>query len=306
MNSITYWNRVEPRPRSEHDILPSLAARIRDPLWLLTRQWQMGEFQGEDSASPAWMQMSTRVSSFTGWRIEGQATQPLNGDVPLEDLVETEAFGADLATSVELGQIAESLLRSRGVSAADIAIVKSNFTVPVNTENNLKENPDKDAARFERVVMGRVIDGVALFRAATTASPSLPPELASVGNQAAVLASLDDLRAWVADVYGEIGVADAQAWRPDRLEYGVEVLADAPDGGSLVMSCDPDRDGAFDWFTFDVKQIDRPQESAPPAVSTTQSVLPNHVRFRGMPNQRWWDFEEGNTDFGAIQPEKRD
>jgi hypothetical protein len=306
MNSITYWNRVEPRPRSEHDILPSLAARIRDPLWLLTRQWQMGEFQGEDSASPAWMQTSTRVSSFTGWRIEGQATQPLNGDIPLEDLVETEAFGADLAMSVELGQIAESLLRGHGVSAADIAIVKSNFTVPVTTEDDLKENPDKDAARFERVVMGRALDGVALFRAATTAAPNLPPELASVAGQATVLVSLDDLRAWVADICGEIGVADAEAWRPERLEYAVEVLADAPDGGSLVMTCDPDRDGAFDWFTFDVKQIDRPREDAPAAVSTTQSVLPNHVRFRGMPNQRWWDFEEGNTDFGAIQPEKRD
>ena len=35
-------------------------------------------------------------------------------------------------------------------------------------------------------------------------------------------------------------------------------------------------------------------------------MLPIHVRFRGMPNQRWWDFEEGTTDFGAVEPEKRD
>jgi hypothetical protein len=31
-----------------------------------------------------------------------------------------------------------------------------------------------------------------------------------------------------------------------------------------------------------------------------------HVRFRGMPNVRWWDFESGTTDFGDIQPDKRD
>ncbi len=35
-------------------------------------------------------------------------------------------------------------------------------------------------------------------------------------------------------------------------------------------------------------------------------MLPIHIRFRGMPNQRWWDFEEGTTNFGAIDPERRD
>ena len=51
MASITFWNRLEPRPRS-NSIRESLAARIRDPLWLLTRQWQMGEFRGDDAGSP--------------------------------------------------------------------------------------------------------------------------------------------------------------------------------------------------------------------------------------------------------------
>jgi hypothetical protein len=307
MNSITFWNRVEPRPRSEHDILPSLSARIRDPLWLLTRQWQMGEFKGEDSASPAWMQTATRTSSFTGWRIEDQPTQPLTGLIPLEDLVETEAFGEDLALRVELGQTADFLLSARGVVAADVAVVRSKFTIPVETEDHLTADPDRDAARFERVVMGRAIDGLALFRAASAAAPgTLPPELLGIGDQTSVLKALDDLRAWVADLYGVIGVADADAWKAERLEYGVEVLANSPDGGSIVMSCDPDRDGGFDWFTFDVKSTQPPAADAPAVKSTTRSVLPNHVRFRGMPNQRWWDFEEGNTDFGSIQPEKRD
>ena len=30
----------------------SLSARVFDPLWLLTRQWQVGEFQGEDAGMP--------------------------------------------------------------------------------------------------------------------------------------------------------------------------------------------------------------------------------------------------------------
>jgi hypothetical protein len=32
----------------------------------------------------------------------------------------------------------------------------------------------------------------------------------------------------------------------------------------------------------------------------TRTVVPGEVRFSGMPNPRWWSFEDGRTDFGAI------
>ena len=38
MPSITVWNRVEPRARSQ-DMKSGLEARLHDPLWLLARQW---------------------------------------------------------------------------------------------------------------------------------------------------------------------------------------------------------------------------------------------------------------------------
>ena len=34
------------------DLQAGLEARVYDPLWLLARQWQMGEFHGEDAGSP--------------------------------------------------------------------------------------------------------------------------------------------------------------------------------------------------------------------------------------------------------------
>ena len=43
-SSITSWTRLEPQctmPTSA----PASSARVFDPLWMLTRQWQMGEFQ---------------------------------------------------------------------------------------------------------------------------------------------------------------------------------------------------------------------------------------------------------------------
>ena len=45
------WNRLELHARSR-DLDPGLAAYTADPLWMLARQWQFGEFQGEDTGSP--------------------------------------------------------------------------------------------------------------------------------------------------------------------------------------------------------------------------------------------------------------
>jgi hypothetical protein len=35
-------------------------------------------------------------------------------------------------------------------------------------------------------------------------------------------------------------------------------------------------------------------------------VVPGEVRFSGMPNPRWWSFEDGRTDFGAMSPDSTD
>src|SRR5690349_9640367 len=47
---VIAFNRLEARPRTP-DVTRSLRAEVRDPLWMLTRQWQMGELAGEDAAS---------------------------------------------------------------------------------------------------------------------------------------------------------------------------------------------------------------------------------------------------------------
>jgi hypothetical protein len=49
--AITAYNRLEPRPRSE-DFSRSLKAEVRDALWFITRQWQLGEIEAEDAGSP--------------------------------------------------------------------------------------------------------------------------------------------------------------------------------------------------------------------------------------------------------------
>ena len=64
--SITSWMRLEPRSRNA-EMSASLQARVYDPLWLLARQWQLGEFQGEDNGSPvvaSWRAEAARLTRY--------------------------------------------------------------------------------------------------------------------------------------------------------------------------------------------------------------------------------------------------
>ena len=53
-------NRLEGRPRTEQ-FDRALRAEVRDALWFLTRQWQFGEFRGEDAGSPIDVRTAIRV-----------------------------------------------------------------------------------------------------------------------------------------------------------------------------------------------------------------------------------------------------
>ena len=81
------------QPQRRHDV--GLQARIYDPLWLLARQWQVGEFQGEDDGSPAAGAAGGRVGRLTRyhpgrWPTNACEGQPSARTTPLETLVERE------------------------------------------------------------------------------------------------------------------------------------------------------------------------------------------------------------------------
>lgn len=387
MPSITTWNRLEPRPRAAS---LSLAARIRDPLWMLARQTQFREFAGADSGSPAFVQLRATQSRLAGWRVEGETSvRPFGGGDPLEDVVLSEPSTPDLALRVELGQVFATLVAQKvslglrrdellaGLrrayalpplpgSPAGAVLVKlattfrqvlnrpadpiptslleafanaglllSNGTAVTVLESDNRwrlDDPGYDrrylvtslepaeaqlavnyaapneladdyaAVRFHEVCAGRSIDGVAVYRAAHGKLPILPATVA--GAEAADLRdAAERLRQWVAEVYGDLGSADAAGWKPERLEYRMEAVATAPDGGVAYLAADPGRNGGFDWDAFDLRSN---EAGAGPTESIRFSVIPGHVRFAGMPNARFWDFETGTTAFGEIRPDKRD
>src|SRR5262245_55645990 len=79
-SSITSWTRLEPQC-TDADMGTSSSARLFDPLWMLTRQWQMGEFQAEDAGTP--IQARVRATTATlARRFSGEVPQPPAGPAP--------------------------------------------------------------------------------------------------------------------------------------------------------------------------------------------------------------------------------
>lgn len=300
MPSITFWNRLEPRPRSD-DIRAQLAAPVRDALWMLTRQWQFGEFHAEDSGSPAWVTVSSTSMPFVAYRPGKGAVAPLTGAAPIEELIQTEEVTPDLALRVELGQTFEAFLHDAGATTAMIGAFRTSYPLTASAES-----ADEEGRRFQAVVQGRAVDGVGVYQAARQSLPQLPPAPAVPGGQrTAVLTALQQLVAWVAEVHGSLGTGDAPAWNPERLEYAADLFAAAPEG-PLQITAVPDRSAEFDWYSLDLAGPATQTIPAGQPVSSSFSIVPANVRFPGIPNARWWDFENARIDFGAVTAGRSD
>jgi hypothetical protein len=299
--AATFWNRLEPRPRSP-EIIDVLAARVRDPLWMLARQWQVGEFAGQDAGSPAYVQIKSSSGPVLGWRPEaGGAMETV--EAPLEELVENEAFTADLATRIELGQVFERLLVGEGLGGADLQAILAAFRLAHPVSFAGVADTDRGGTRLAEIAAGRAIDGTAVIGSPLPNDATVNANAVRVGNAVAALT------ADVAATLGPVDARDAPAWQREQLEYRVEVAVRHPENGPLLLRADPDRDATFEWFTFDALSRSDAGVVDPtpggPAVEST-SLVPSFVSFRGMPNRRWWDFERGTTDFGAVTPDRRD
>ena len=89
--SITGITRLETQPTTI-SLQAGLAAPLADPLWLLSRQWQFNEFQGEDAGTPlrlAFEVQGVRVDAFRAGTDEAGPWQPIaEHDVPIETSVE--------------------------------------------------------------------------------------------------------------------------------------------------------------------------------------------------------------------------
>src|SRR5450631_349847 len=178
--SITWWTRIEPRARKA-DMKRALQVCVRDPLWMLARQRQVGELMGEDAGSPVVAQIQYLTRRLTGYKPIGGAAVPYDDAIPMEAHVEREVVSPGLRGSVQLGLFLEARLP---------AAVLQDFrqALPIAPQAPVGEIEDPRAIRLRELAGGRVTDGEAAYQSfiGTPGAPPLPGSAADAGAQAAL------------------------------------------------------------------------------------------------------------------------
>src|SRR5687767_11939813 len=87
MDTYPSWQKLEPHSRNQ-DISTGIKASVHDPLWMLTRQWQLGEFEGEDSGSPIYVKVENRQDKISGVLQNDGSVFDYDDSIPLEVHVE--------------------------------------------------------------------------------------------------------------------------------------------------------------------------------------------------------------------------
>ena len=285
------WNRLEGRPRSA-DFERSLRAEVRDPLWFLTRQWQFGEFEGDDAGSPIDARIAYETAPLDGYR-SGADILPYDGKTPLEARVEGEAVPFDLMLHMQAARVFERLLadRGRGARLHDyVGLFVLDYDAGVAGEGTSEARAMFDAGQsflFDAAqLIAAVRDGSHATRIAgfTGLTATESAQLVEAGQL---------LVSWYERTYTQ--PTQPPAWRPDRLDYHFDCVSG---GEAVTLTADDHRGGDLDWHAFDVGSPVASGRTAPTV--TALSFLPTTVRFAGMPSPRYWEMEDGKTDFGRL------
>lgn len=102
--TVTLWNRLEGRTRAE-DFDRAMKAEVRDALWMLSRQWQMGEFIGDDAGSPVLAKAHMATTLIDKYKPGAGNVQQFEYDIPMEVKVEHQKIAfkqAELDISLDL------------------------------------------------------------------------------------------------------------------------------------------------------------------------------------------------------------
>ncbi len=310
--SATTWSRLEPLPTSD-DVTEALQARVADPLWMLARQWQFNEFQGEDAGSPIEADLRIEgvpVTSLAGGSAPAQA---IDGAAPIEALVEREqVLLVHPKLNAQAGQHLMRLLRAGGLTGAIAQLLASHPAVI-----DAPQDPSADNAGFvwNALLDGRAVDA---FGIAAQLRPMIGNDAAldafgtGLGLAGGQLAAFRGVAtrwiAWLQEFALEGSAPGASAfWNPQRLEYAFSLQAD---GTAPLLKLDADEytDGRLDWHTFTVNAA---QAQAGPNVQLIEvepkrPPMPAIARYPGMPADRYWEFEDGRVSFGMLAAAKND
>jgi hypothetical protein len=327
--AITRWNRLEGRPRT-HDFDRALRAELRDALWMLARQWQMGEFQGDDAGSPILALACIDASTIHRFQAGQEQAEPLDSAEPLEARVERRplplrAEGQYLSLDLRLLvgrrwlKLLDREFTSGGLSTDYGDAYTARYPVPVpdpTRKTDAAVCAHLDVWQMSSAAAGRAMDGIALLEHLADSSHHAYDGVgADPADEPKLTALAEKLHGWLTSLIVQPSAGNDNVWLSERLEYQFAVsaqdLTSIPfRSRELVMRAEEYYQGHLDWYVLE-RRPDEAQLSGPPLRPAKleryiHTFLPASIVFEGMPNTRWWAFEDRRTNFGEVRPDTTD
>ena len=273
MASITTWTRLEPDTQTNlpaQDLGEGVAARLADPLWLLGRQWQMGELTGEDAASPVTVRIAAASFALDNLQIGADARSFAAATVAAEAEVEHDGAPPDR--------------RTRATGGASLLDLLGEASLPTYRARLLQHAPLDPGAP----------DGDWALRALDAGTLA-----ATLGVTEGDRQQFDDVLATWAAWYRPRAQARANAaWVPDRLEYRFAASATVPEG-RLVLDAPEHTGDRLDWYSFTAGAPAFGGTATP--LATAAEVMPTQLQIPGMPALTFWEMEDPRFDPGRIE-----
>lgn len=318
---------MEPRPRqSEFDKV--LESGVYDALWMLTRQWQFGEFQGEDTGSAIFAKIRMQTSRISRTKTANGTAQAYSDTVPLEERIENLPYRPDFKSKLEA---AFMFMKCLDGAAAQLSVAGYNskvFKARLKTLYPLKNiDPVQNADSNEIIInkteslsneylvdivnasAGRYFDGF-LLRDSLNDIPKAVKNITNnnPAHNAFVTQAVNDYVAWFTKNYNPGSSSNNTAWLPGQLEYQFACASPGEDGNNIILSANEYYSGDLDWYSFDVNKVQTINGLSGAATNSEKTsitdqlltIIPTEAKFAGAPNSRWWQFENGSVDLGNI------
>jgi hypothetical protein len=288
--------RLETQPATV-SMKDSLQAPLADPLWMLSRQWQFNEFQGEDAGSPIKLAFALEGTQVDRFRAGHDEPWQAIGEVPIETRVEAEpVWDRHARLAGETGLQVLRMAPNQSIRAALLAAYALALPMPTDPES------DQAGILWSTLMNQRTVDASKL-RAdllplwANGKLAGLPAALVLAPADAAPAQSLlENWMAWLEELVFE-GAAENPSWQKNRLEYAFALSA-----GNVELKSDEYTDGHVDWEDFVGAAL--PQNEQEQFATRQFSVAQRHpspVRYPGMPAERYWEFEDGQVNFAGME-----
>ena len=302
------YKRIEPRTRQK-DSTYALSMPIHDPLWTLARQWQFGEFRGNDCGSVVKAQITMEKTKFShvkfnnakspqsinkdgGWKAYNKENAALEYRVERLDEQITPLVRIESALHFKRWLNKESGFNSDAIKKilemARKQCPLENFAPDLSKINI--ETPGKDMltevgkqvnTRLEQyweTYGTRLFDGYKLYQNGRTIAGYNIQKYLDWFKQSYLPSTLNE---------------GGSCWSSEQLGYNMSIKAE---NNTEYVARDY-HSGRLSWYSFD-EAVPAGKEIEPDI--KTMTFLPVLADFPGTPNKRLWQFEDANVNMGNI------